>query len=75
MDLVSGKVSFFNDIVGTGYIRPDQGPGIIKFTYKNISRSGYRLLCEGQRVMFELQSSPHGPVAENIIPLEIYTDR
>ncbi|HEX3020121.1 MAG TPA: cold shock domain-containing protein [Chitinispirillaceae bacterium] len=66
----SGKVSFFNEINGTGFIVNNEVPGVIKFTYKDINRQGYRMVHEGQQVFFDLYLSPRGPRALNIIPVE-----
>jgi CspA family cold shock protein len=73
--VVHGRVSIFNDIYGTGFIIPDIGSGVVKFTYKDIVTNGYRIVCEGQRVQFELRLSAHGPIAVNVTPEEYETGR
>ena len=67
-----GRVRFFNDIIGTGFIKTDDYPGIIKFSYKEIKKTGYRIVCENQQVLFDVYDSIRGPVAVNIIPVEVY---
>ena len=65
---VTGRVRMFNEIVGSGFIDPDTGTGIIRFSYRDILKTGYRALYEGQRVVFELHHSSRGPIARNIVP-------
>lgn len=65
-----GVVSSFNEINGTGFIVNDEVPGVIKFTYKDINRQGYRMVYEGQQVDFDLHFSSRGPRALNIVPVE-----
>lgn len=65
-----GFVSSFNEINGTGFIVNGEVPGVIKFTYKDIIRQGYRMVHEGQQVIFDLHFSSRGPRARNIIPVE-----
>jgi cold shock CspA family protein len=65
-----GVVSSFNEINGTGFIVNEEVPGVIKFTYKDIKRQGYRMVYEGQQVLFDLHFSSRGPRALNIIPVE-----
>lgn len=66
----SGMVSLFNEINGTGFITNSEVPGVIKFTYKDIKQTGYRMVYEGQKVVFDLHFSSRGPRALNIIPDE-----
>lgn len=65
-----GFVSSFNEINGTGFIVNEEVPGVIKFTYKDINRQGYRMVYEGQQVIFDLHFTSRGPRALNIIPVE-----
>ncbi len=65
-----GFVSSFNEINGTGFIVNDEVPGVIKFTYKDINRQGYRMVYEGQQVIFDLHFTFRGPRALNIVPVE-----
>ena len=67
--MAKGVVSSFNEINGTGFIVNEEVPGVIKFTYKNINTEGYRMVHEGQQVVFDLYLSPRGPRALNIIPI------
>ncbi len=55
-----GIVSSFNEINGNGFIVNDEVPGVIKFTYKDINRQGYRMVYEGQKVIFDLDYTSRG---------------
>ncbi len=67
----SGKVCFFNDIIGNGFIEPDDGSEKIRVSYRSIKKAGYKILHEGQRVSFELLRTKNGlRRAVNVIPLE-----
>ena len=66
----SGVVRFYNDITGYGFIDPDIGTYILKVSYKDIKINGYRLLNEGQRVLFEVASDSNS-IAKNVIPLDL----
>lgn len=63
-----GRVRLFNDIIGTGYIEPDDGSPVLKFSYKDIIKPGYRLLYEGQKVTFSVAMTQRGPMAVEIYP-------
>ncbi|MBN1130808.1 MAG: cold-shock protein [Chitinispirillaceae bacterium] len=60
--MTTGTVIFFNDITGSGFIFPDKGPDKIAVSYREIKKSGYKILQEGQRVRFELAKSPKGTI-------------
>ncbi|HON09238.1 MAG: cold shock domain-containing protein [Fibrobacter sp.] len=64
----NGRVRFFNDIVGCGFIESDCEPGVIRFSYREIRKTGYRIVNEGQLVKFRLVRTSRGPFAVDIIP-------
>lgn len=66
----TGRISLFNDISGIGFIQSDEYPGALKFSYKEIQKTGYRIVCEGQRVLFDVINGARGPVVVNIIPAD-----
>jgi cold shock CspA family protein len=58
--VLSGRVLFFNEINGTGYIEQDSFAEKLKFTYKNIVKEGYRSLYEGQRIVYGIKRAGSG---------------
>ena len=65
---VEGKVKWFNDEKGFGFIEQEGGKDV--FVHFNaIQGSGRKTLQEGQRVTMEVISGAKGPQAENVTPL------
>jgi CspA family cold shock protein len=63
----SGKVKWFNESKGFGFIEQDSGEDVFVH-YSSIQGSGFKTLKEGQRVDFEITKGPKGLKAENVIP-------
>ncbi|BDX06163.1 cold shock domain protein CspD [Planctobacterium marinum] len=61
-----GKVKWFNNAKGFGFIVPDGGGEDIFAHYSTIQMDGYRTLKAGQEVNFEVENGPKGLHAENI---------
>lgn len=61
-----GKVKWFNNAKGFGFIIPDDGGEDIFAHYSTIQMEGYRSLKAGQEVTYEVQQGPKGLHAENI---------
>ena len=65
----SGKVKWFNESKGFGFIEQDNGPDVFVH-FSAISGSGFRTLAEGQRVQFSVTQGQKGPQAENVQVVE-----
>lgn len=63
----SGKVKWFNESKGFGFIEQDSGEDVFVH-YSSIQGSGFKTLREGQRVDFEVTKGPKGLKAENVNP-------
>ena len=63
----AGTVVLFDYIHGTGFIEPDDGSERVRVNYREINSEGYKILHEGQRVWYELQSTRRGPRAKKVI--------
>ncbi len=61
--MLTGKVKWFNDQKGFGFIQSDEGGPDIFVHHSAIRVEGYRSLAEGQSVEFEVESSEKGPKA------------
>ncbi|MEE2731744.1 MAG: cold-shock protein [Pseudomonadota bacterium] len=64
-----GKVKWFNESKGFGFIEQDNGPDVFVH-FSAISGSGFRTLAEGQRVQFSVAQGQKGPQAENVQVVE-----
>jgi CspA family cold shock protein len=65
----SGKVKWFNDTKGFGFITPEDGNQDCFVHHSSIQGSGFKTLAEGERVEFDLVQGQKGPAAENVTKL------
>ncbi|MEN6372768.1 MAG: cold-shock protein [Armatimonadota bacterium] len=63
--MMTGKVKWFNDAKGYGFIEVD-GNRDVFVHYTAIRKDGYKSLSEGQCVEFELVDGSKGPQAVNV---------
>jgi CspA family cold shock protein len=63
--MAKGKVKWFNDAKGYGFISQDEGQDIFVH-YTAIEGSGFRSLAEGDLVEFEITEGPKGPQASKV---------
>ena len=61
----AGKVKWFNDAKGYGFIETTEGKDIFVH-YSAISKEGFKSLAEGQDVIFDIVQGQKGPQAANV---------
>jgi len=65
MIMATGKVKWFNDSKGFGFIEADDGTDV--FVHHNdIQAEGFKSLAEGEAVTFEIVQGEKGPRATNV---------
>ncbi|MBK6799169.1 MAG: cold shock domain-containing protein [Acidobacteria bacterium] len=65
-----GKVKWFNNAKGYGFIEQPEGGGDVFVHYSAIVDQGFKTLDEGQVVEFELVQGPKGQQAEKVTKVE-----
>lgn len=62
----AGKVKWFNDSKGFGFIERDNGKGDCFVHHSAIEMNGFKSLAEGQRVDFEVSKGDKGLKADAV---------
>ena len=65
-----GKVKWFNENRGYGFIRRETGGNEIYVHYSDIEGEGFRTLSEGELVEFDLSEGERGLEAKNVRKIE-----
>jgi cold shock protein len=65
-NMAFGRVKWFNDAKGFGFIEPEGGGEDVFAHFSAIQMEGYRTLKQGVRVSYEFVHGPKGDQAQNI---------
>lgn len=63
-----GRIKWFNEAKGYGFIQQDNGPDVFVH-YSAIKGEGFKTLSEGQRVQFDIEEGERGKKAKNVIKI------
>jgi len=66
--MVTGKVKWFNDAKGYGFIEQEGGEDVFVH-FSAIQMDGFKTLAEGQAVQFEVKTGDKGLHAANVVRL------
>ncbi|MFZ5722874.1 MAG: cold-shock protein [Pseudomonadota bacterium] len=64
--MATGRVKWFNNAKGYGFVRPDHGGEDLFVHYSYISMDGYKTLKAGQPVNFDVKEASKGHHAVNL---------
>ena len=64
--MTKGKVKWFNDAKGYGFIEQETGEDVFVH-FSSIQMDGFKTLSEGQEVEFEVTSGEKGLHATNVV--------
>ncbi len=63
----TGRVKWFNDQKGFGFITPDDGQRDCFVHHSAIQADGFRTLTEGAKVEFDIVQGTKGPAADKVV--------
>ena len=64
--MAMGKVKWFNDTKGFGFITPDDGAGDVLVHHSVIEGTGFKTLDDGEPVEYEAEQGPKGLKATRV---------
>ena len=68
--MATGKVKWFNEKKGFGFITPDDGAKDLFVHHSAIQGTGFKTLLEEDAVQFDVEQGEKGPRAVNVTKVE-----
>ena len=68
MERMTGKVVWFNNGKGFGFVSRENGPDVFCH-FTSIQGDGYKSLKEGEKVEFAIVQGPKGPQTDQVVRL------
>ena len=65
----TGKVAWFNNAKGYGFVTREGGPDVFCH-FSAIQKDGYKALDEGAMVTYDVIQGAKGPQADNVVVIE-----
>ena len=65
MERLKGKVAWFNNAKGYGFLSHEGGPDVFVH-FSSIQADGYKSLSEGDEVAFQIVQGEKGPQADSV---------
>lgn len=65
--MAEGKVKWFSDEKGYGFIEPEDGSQDVFVHHSAIEGTGFKTLAENEAVQFEVEQGPKGLRATNVV--------
>ena len=72
--MACGKVKWFNNAKGYGFVRPETGGDDLFVHYSYVIMDGYKSLKAGQTISYDTREAPKGIHAVNITMLDAEVD-
>ncbi|MCZ4576326.1 RNA chaperone/antiterminator CspA [Proteus mirabilis] len=66
---MTGKVKWFDEGKGFGFITPADGSKDVFVHFSAIQSDNFKTLAEGQQVSFTMENGMKGPAAGNVVAL------
>ena len=67
----TGKVKWFSDSKGYGFITPDDGSRDVFVHYSDVQGEGFKTLAEGDSVEYEVVQGPKGLRASSVVRVQV----